>query len=392
MRILESSFGDDISVESGVYGTTENIIRQQAEESDRRIHHFRLRAARPRWSCEWFAHQSNKYLNAQFAGVHAPIQKRKNGTIVALEIGGDNYSLDYGIPGHFLEMDRYLQSLGIPVVLWGASVGPFDGVPQFKDQMLDHLRSLTAVFARESSTVKYLADSGVVRNVHHIADPAFLLQPQEPSVAKLGRAILPGTIGLNFSPLLVKYFREEQKPPWEIEWSDLAPLLSFCTEVVTNICRRLGCPIVLIPHACSELPGTGDCQLLAGIQKQIELGGECEVRCLPESLNAREMKWAISQCDLFVGARTHSTIAAFSSCIPTISLSYSMKARGINQDVFGTQKYCLDSSQLTVDSLVDSVVAAYEDRAAIRSVLAARLPAIRESALNAGVILRSILA
>ncbi|MBO5622010.1 MAG: polysaccharide pyruvyl transferase family protein, partial [Butyrivibrio sp.] len=37
----------------------------------------------------------------------------------------------------------------------------------------------------------------------------------------------------------------------------------------------------------------------------------------------------------FVGARTHSTIAAYSSNVPTLVIGYSVKSRGIATDLFG---------------------------------------------------------
>lgn len=41
---------------------------------------------------------------------------------------------------------------------------------------------------------------------------------------------------------------------------------------------------------------------------------------------------------MFIGARTHSTIAAYSQCIPTLVIGYSVKARGIAKDLFGTEE------------------------------------------------------
>ena len=49
------------------------------------------------------------------------------------------------------------------------------------------------------------------------------------------------------------------------------------------------------------------------------------------------MKYIISQCCFFVGARTHATIAAYSSCVPTLVVGYSVKARGLARDIFGTE-------------------------------------------------------
>jgi colanic acid/amylovoran biosynthesis protein len=42
--------------------------------------------------------------------------------------------------------------------------------------------------------------------------------------------------------------------------------------------------------------------------------------------------------EMFVGARTHATIAAYSSCVPTLVVGYSVKARGIARDIFGSEE------------------------------------------------------
>ena len=48
-----------------------------------------------------------------------------------------------------------------------------------------------------------------------------------------------------------------------------------------------------------------------------------------------ELKGFISRCRMFIGARTHATIAAYSSKVPTLVLGYSVKSRGIAKDIFG---------------------------------------------------------
>ncbi len=55
--------------------------------------------------------------------------------------------------------------------------------------------------------------------------------------------------------------------------------------------------------------------------------------------SCEELKGYIERCSLFVGARTHATIAAYSSCVPTLVVGYSVKARGIAKDLFGTEEH-----------------------------------------------------
>lgn len=50
--------------------------------------------------------------------------------------------------------------------------------------------------------------------------------------------------------------------------------------------------------------------------------------------SAPEQKYYISKCKLFVTLRIHASIAAFSSCTPLIISAYSIKAKGISEDIF----------------------------------------------------------
>ena len=69
-----------------------------------------------------------------------------------------------------------------------------------------------------------------------------------------------------------------------------------------------------------------------------------------ENLTAPELKYIISNCELFFGARTHATIAAYSSCVPTLVLGYSVKSRGFATDIFGGT----DGHVVSVQDVADS--------------------------------------
>ena len=49
-------------------------------------------------------------------------------------------------------------------------------------------------------------------------------------------------------------------------------------------------------------------------------------------------KGYISRCRFMIASRTHASIAAYSSKVPTIVLGYSVKARGIARDIFKSEK------------------------------------------------------
>jgi len=87
---------------------------------------------------------------------------------------------------------------------------------------------------------------------------------------------------------------------------------------------------------------------------------------------------------LFAGARTHATIAALSSGVPTLSFAYSIKALGINRDVFGHARYCLDPLDLDVNVTADLIISMLDQETSIRTDLHERIPMIQRSAMHAG--------
>lgn len=64
-----------------------------------------------------------------------------------------------------------------------------------------------------------------------------------------------------------------------------------------------------------------------------------------EDCNCMQLKGYISRCRFFIGARTHATIAAYSTFVPTLVLGYSIKSRGIATDLFGSDENYVISIQ-----------------------------------------------
>ena len=55
-----------------------------------------------------------------------------------------------------------------------------------------------------------------------------------------------------------------------------------------------------------------------------------------DDCSATDLKGYISRCRFMIAARTHASIAGYSTSVPTLVLGYSVKSRGIAQDIFGT--------------------------------------------------------
>ncbi|WP_368257505.1 polysaccharide pyruvyl transferase family protein, partial [Intestinimonas butyriciproducens] len=92
--------------------------------------------------------------------------------------------------------------------------------------------------------------------------------------------------------------------------------------------------VALIPHV--EKSGNEDRASLLTLYDRFRGTGRV---LLVGDHNCMELKGFIGRCRFFVGARTHATIAAYSSCVPTLAAGYSVKARGIARDLFGTEEH-----------------------------------------------------
>ena len=291
-----------------------------------------------------------------------------------LVIGGDNYSLDYDLASLFQYVGEaeLALSMGKLAVLWGASVGPFGRLPAIERRMVEHLRRLQLVTVRESASLDYLHGLGLRENVVPVADSAFLMQPQADAASALARRPGREVLGLNLSPLIDRLLARRGQP---------GHLRREAAAFVRQVVEQQGLDVVLIPHVV-PLDGVGfgndertHAELLADLG---DLGGA--LRLAPSGLNAPQLKQLISQCRFFIGARTHATIAAMSTGVPVGSIAYSLKARGINRDLFGHERYLLPTEQLSAATLQALLSTLRQDEAAVRAQLAERLPLWRQRA------------
>lgn len=308
-----------------------------------------------------------------------PYEKHLRNAAAVLALGGDNYSLDYGIPHDFFRAIEITLNHGRPFVLWGASVGPFSSNPEFERFAARRLRETTLICARESLTVEYLASIGVAENVRLCADPAFLLRPDAVPLAGYQRLILDEPcLGLNLSPLVGRYHPSGDPKEWR-------RLAAACVDALAAVTRMT---IVLVPHVV--LPGNDDHAFMQEVLGQVGPRSG-KIILLDRSYNARQLKGIISRLTCFIGARTHATIAALSSHVPTVSIGYSMKARGINRDLFGHTDWVIEIGKLSAEALADKAAQLLDQATTVRAHLKEVMPSYAEKARSAGAHLRTIL-
>lgn len=298
--------------------------------------------------------------------------------IVAL--GGDNLSYDYGFLATLLFFSPFHAAAmrGVPTVVWAASIGPFSSRPPWERRFAELLRQMDLITIREPLTQVYLEGMGVRDNVRRVADPAFLL-PACPTELpeEIERALQAGAIGLNLAPLMVRYNGLSAR-----DW------MSEAIRMVAEVRRKTTAPILLIPHVMMSprvSPANDDYEFMTALLERLPgdaRDGIWLYDARPD--DCRQIKWVISRLRVFAGSRTHSTIAALSSGVPTFCIGYSVKARGINLDLFGHEQWVSHVSQLSAGRLAERIETLLAQETAVRSHLRSAIPMCVENAWKNG--------
>lgn len=371
-KILRKYFDDPIFPYLGVYQSHDQFEQQKTKEYDSDIIYLHTPFLHGKYHPMRYIRYGITQTSQSLTGtmLYKDMIPYLAQSKAVLAVGGDNYSLDYGIPKSDTAYDTFVLSHKKPLYYWGASVGPFSGNPKYEIFMKQHLQSITRIFSRESMTTDYLASIGIKENVIDVADPAFAMDAVKPSDAdELG--IENNAVGLNFSPLMAKYVTSGNLNEWK----------NIVAKILKKIQENIDCPLYLVPHVMSQ-----DYTFMHDVLRM--LPNNDSINLISQKYNAEELKWIIGQMKCFAGARTHSTIAALSTYVPTLSLAYSIKANGINRDIFGNLQYCITPMTRDYANVVsDMFIRMYDTRAIINSSLKERMPKILHRAYLAGEIL-----
>ena len=279
---------------------------------------------------------------------------------VFLSVGGDNYC--YGEQPWIYEIDRKIKQAGKKLILWGASIGEED----LSETKINDLKSFDLILARESFTLEILKKNGI-KNIELCADGAFTMDKEElpfPEGWQEGN-----TIGFNYSPLVYKRN---------------AASAEAAKNLLQHIIDTTDATICLVPHVM--IKGNNDYETLLEFYNEFASSGR--VILLPNNLNAIQYKGYIARMRLFIGARTHATIAAYSNFVPTMVLGYSVKSKGIAKDIFDYERLVLGINEISdTKKLIEKFEELKKDENEIREILKNKIPRIQKMAYKAGELL-----
>ena len=255
---------------------------------------------------------------------------------MVFSIGGDLYTVhpkskDPKIQRYYnplIHFGEAVKSRKIPFVIWGASIGPFDNWPRKKKIFMKHFHEVDLITSREHITTNYLKNNGINKIVE-CADPVFAT----PSVKIKGNNSEKLNIGINLSPLSSSFsFQPGQKNK----------IIEKQAKIIESLIKKFNANIILIPHVvCDFDENDDDLRYLKHVKSKISENCRNDVILITDDIGFIKTKEVLSKCDIVIAARMHCAINSISSGVPTIFLSYSPKAIGMAEYVYGNKDFVI---------------------------------------------------
>jgi polysaccharide pyruvyl transferase WcaK-like protein len=216
-------------------------------------------------------------------------------------------------------------------------------------------RKARLVFVRDPlslAVVKKLAPSA---NVSQVVDVAFAMPFERPPRAAGG----PIRVGINVSGLLMSGgYKGDNDYKLGFDYPAVTRAL------ITAFAAMPGVSVTLVPHVIApNLPRDDDAAACDALQREFPI-----VERVADFTSPIAAKSFISGLDFLVGARMHATIAAYSSGVPVVPISYSRKFEGL----FGNLNYpwLVNAKGIDTKAAVAFVLDAFEKRALLAEDIA----------------------
>lgn len=297
------------------------------------------------------------------------VNKTIGNSDICISLGGDNYC--YKKNYYLMEQNKVIhEKFHKKTVLWGCSIN----LDNIDEDIIKDMKIYDLIAVRETITQENLQKKGIVDNVKLITDPAFAMGVKEVKLPEKWED--NNVLGINISPMILNNSANSKKT-----YENFIQFIQFLLEN-TNY------KIALIPHVFFS--NNNDYILLKNIYDTINSN---RLILIGDNYTAEELKYIISKCNIFIGARTHATIAAYSTNVPTLVIGYSVKAKGIAKDIFGDYKnYVIPVQELeNKEQLINGYKYIEENKESIIKHLEEYMPDYIERAWQAGKYIKELI-
>ena len=288
---------------------------------------------------------------------------------VVLVTGADNY--DYGYDNtHMIHVNNEIfKNTKARTILYDCSLLP----EHLMTSEFEDINRFSVITAREKRTANLFKEKFGMEKSYYYPDPAFVL-PIEKCGLPYGFEF-GNTIGINISNLIMGK---------RVGNSEEIVLANY-RNVINYILRETTFNVLIIQHVMNN-----GFDLEAARKLYIGFEGETRVSIMEsELLNSMQIKYIISKLRLLLTARTHASIAAYSTNVPTLVVGYSVKSIGIAEDIFGeSEPYVINVRKLNDDlDLTKKFKYFLDNEQSIKKHLIKKMPVYKKKALDFGEVL-----
>ena len=266
------------------------------------------------------------------------------------------------------EAETYLREvflaheLGIPVIVYAISAGPLITQPsrQAVAEALNAAAS-TIITVRDRLGYRLLEDVGVTQPIHLTADPALLLEPEDPPVDALVAE------GVELHRHLVGFSVREPGPAApDIDPDGYYALLANSADFMVE---RYDADVVFVPMERTDV------QHSHAVVAHMQNAERAEI--LRRRYSPRQILALMGRFDFAVGMRLHFLIFAALRGTPFAALPYATKVTGLLDDL---EMQTPPLGSISIGQLIASIDHSWDTRDQIRAKIGGRLPELRHRA------------
>lgn len=249
---------------------------------------------------------------------------------------GDSFSDIYGEKRFYTWTveKRIVQKLGISLILGPQTYGPFMD-KKCEKYAVKVINEAEQIISRDDISTKYL-ESISRKNIVTGIDVAFLLPYQRKKILDNGKT----NVGINPSGLIWKKFGCESE---KLDLSYKTNYREFLKKLLDYLCDSDKYNVFIVPHVSSDEIVT---EWIKEIYPAVQVFSMFEY--------ATDAKNVIASMDCFIGTRMHATIAAMSSGVPVIPVSYSRKFEGLYSTL--NYKYCVSLENMETEECLNRTI------------------------------------
>jgi colanic acid/amylovoran biosynthesis protein len=313
--------------------------------------------------------------------------------MVADITGGDSFTDLYRLPrlirGNLLKYSALFA--GKPLILLPQTYGPFKG--KLATLMFRNIiKHAAAIYSRDQAGMGYVAQHLGTRQkiLQFSPDVAFVLPASAVDTVSIqqimdlkqqGKKI----IGININGLLYSgklYAIGEQAVKSDNPFKLQANYRELMQQITQQFLHQPDTAVVLVSHVTAAKNSVeSDPAACEQLYQELKEQYKGRIICAEADLDHKQVKYLISFCDFFIGARMHACIAALSQAVPAVGLAYSDKFTGVFASV-GMGDTVVDLRAASAEKILDHVATIYLQRATKVVELHTVMPQVRQQVLQ----------